>query len=91
MIMTGDPKEPTGINGGMVQRTDPAPTPGQCVNAFVCTMVVDAYEEVAAKIEAAGGTLVLPKMAIPGMAWQGYYADPEGNIFGLHQADPHAA
>ena len=30
-------------------------------------------------------------MALPGMAWQGYYLDTEGNTFGLHQTDPDAA
>jgi predicted enzyme related to lactoylglutathione lyase len=29
----------------------------------------------------------LPKFAIAGMAWQAYYKDTEGNIFGIHQAD----
>jgi hypothetical protein len=24
------------------------------------------------------------------MAWQGYYKDTEGNIFGIHQPDPNA-
>jgi predicted enzyme related to lactoylglutathione lyase len=91
MIMTGDPKEPTGINGGMVQRIGDAPATGQSPNAFVCTMVVENYEEIAAKILAANGTEKMPKMAIPGMAWQGYFADPEGNIFGLHQIDTQAA
>ena len=30
----------------------------------------------------------LPKMALEGMAWQGYFLDTEGNTFGLHQPDP---
>jgi hypothetical protein len=32
----------------------------------------------------------LPKHAIAGMAWQGYYKDTEGNLFGIHQPDPSA-
>lgn len=53
-------------------------------------MVVGNYDELAAKIVAAGGKSVVPKAAIPGMAWQGYFKDTEGNIFGLHQADKDA-
>jgi uncharacterized protein len=30
-------------------------------------------------------------MALPGMAWQGYYLDTEGNTFGIHLPDPDAA
>lgn len=28
--------------------------------------------------------------AVTGMAWQGYYKDTEGNIFGIHQPDVNA-
>jgi hypothetical protein len=35
--------------------------------------------------------VALPKSALPGMAWQGYYLDTEGNTFGIHQPDPNAA
>ncbi|MFZ1730862.1 MAG: VOC family protein [Bacteroidota bacterium] len=84
-----DSAEP-GINGGLLQRMGSAPVEGAAVNAYVCTVQVDSYDETHDKILAAGGTVALPKMPIPGMAWQGYYKDLEGNIFGLHQADPEA-
>ena len=32
----------------------------------------------------------VPKATLTGMAWQGYYLDPEGNTFGFHQPDPEA-
>ena len=32
----------------------------------------------------------MPKFALPGMAWQGYYIDTEGNTFGIHQPDVNA-
>ena len=54
-------------------------------------MQVDDYDTVERKILDARGRVALPKFAMPGMAWQGYYLDPEGNTFGLHQADPSAA
>lgn len=87
-IMTA-PKESTelGINGGLLQRPCPPPQPEQGTNAFVCTMQVDDFDAIAAKILAAGGIVAMPKFAIPGMAWQGYFLDTEGNTFGIHQAD----
>ena len=91
MILTAgkDSKEP-GINGGLLPRPCPAPALGQGTNAFVCTMQVDDFDEIAKKIEAAGGKIAMPKFAIVGMAWQGYFIDTEGNTFGIHQADPNA-
>jgi predicted enzyme related to lactoylglutathione lyase len=35
----------------------------------------------------AGGTLALPKMAVPGVGWLAYVKDPDGNLCGLMQAD----
>ena len=90
MVMTGDPKEPNGINGGLIRRPCPAPAPTQGLNSYCCTMVVDNYDAIAEKILANGGTIALPKMALIGMAWQGYFIDTEGNTFGLHQADKNA-
>lgn len=91
MVMTApqDSKE-KGINGGMVIRKGPAPVKDAPVSGYVCTMQVADLDAVAAEIEKAGGTLALPKFAIPNMAWQAYYKDTEGNIFGIHQADPFA-
>ena len=39
---------------------------------------------------AAGGQVAHPQAALPGTAWQGYYLDTEGNVFGVHQPDPEA-
>ena len=90
MVMTApkDSKEP-GINGGLLPRpTKTSPSGG--TNAFVCTVVVDNFDAYAKKILKAGGKVAMPKFAIPGMAWQGYFLDTEGNTFGLHQADEKA-
>ena len=90
-IMTApmDSKEP-GINGGLLKRPCPPPKPEQGTNAYVCTVQVDNFDEVAKKITAGGGSVAMPKFAIGGMAWQGYFLDTEGNTFGLHQADKNA-
>jgi len=89
-ITTGLEDEP-GINGGLLERPAPTPGAGQGTNAFVCTMGVGDYDETERRILAAGGQVALPKMALTGMAWQGYYLDTEGNTFGIHQPDPAAA
>jgi predicted enzyme related to lactoylglutathione lyase len=90
MVATGKADEPGGINGGLVRRSGTRGTDGQSPNAFVCTIVVDDYDGYHEKILAAGGIVALPKMALAGMAWQGYYLDPDKNLFGLHQADTNA-
>jgi len=91
MVMTADKdsKEP-GINGGLLPRPAKTP-PQQCgTNAFVCTVVVENFDAIAKKIAEAGGIVALPKFALAGMAWQGYFLDTEGNTFGVHQADTNA-
>ncbi len=87
--VTGEDKE-LGINGALMQRQGPAPEQGQPLNGFACTIGVEDYDSIEAKILGNGGKVALPKYALPGMAWQGYYIDTEGNIFGIHQADEHA-
>ncbi len=91
MIMTApkESKEP-GINGGLLPRPAKVPAGGAGANAFVCTVQVDNFDETAKKILAGGGVVAMPKYAFPGMAWQGYFLDTEGNTFGLHQTDPNA-
>jgi uncharacterized protein len=90
-VMTAekDSTEP-GINGGLLKRPAKTP-PNECgTNAYVCTMNVENFDDIAKKIEAAGGKVAMPKFALPGMAWQGYFIDTEGNTFGIHQPDPNA-
>ena len=91
LVMTA-PKDSTepGINGGLLPRKSVTPVNGAAVNAFVCTIQVENYADIEGKILAGGGTVAVPKFAFPGMAWQGYYKDTEGNIFGLHQTDKEA-
>ncbi len=91
MITTADnDSNDSGINGGLLPR--PAKTPPQAhgTNAYVCTVQVDDFDAVASKIAAAGGIVALPKFAMPKVAWQGYFIDPEGNTFGVRQPDEHA-
>ena len=86
VISTGDTAQP-GINGGMVRRRGAAPAEGQAVNAFVCTVDVADLEATLRALPGAGGTLALPRMAVPGVGWLAYVKDPDGNLCGLMQAD----
>ncbi len=88
--VSGPEGEP-GINGAIMQRAGLSGGSGAPVNGAVLTMGSADYDADHAKILAAGGVVALPKAALPGMAWQGYYLDTEGNVFGLHQPDPSAA
>ena len=82
---------PPGIDGGLVPRRGEAPLSGASVNAFVCTVQVADVAATLHRATALGGTVALARMAIPGVGWQAYIKDPDGNILGLHQPDPSAA
>lgn len=92
MIMTAptDSKD-LGINGGIQKRPAQTPPPQCGTNAFTCTIDVINFDETSKKILSAGGKIALPKFALPKMAWQGYFLDTEGNVFGIHEQDINAA
>ena len=92
LVMTAEKEaKELGINGGLIRRRGEMPKDGAPVNSFVVTMQVADIKKTITKIEAAGGVCALPIFAIPGMAWQAYYKDLDGNIFGIHQPDEKAA
>ena len=57
----------------------------------MCTVDVDDLDAFVAKAGASGGSVALPRMAVPGVGWLAYVKDSEGNILGLMQADAAAA
>jgi predicted enzyme related to lactoylglutathione lyase len=79
-----------GIDGALMQRQGENPPAGSPVQGAVLTMGVADFDAAAQAIQSAGGTVALPKYALPGMAWQGYFLDTENNVFGIHQPDPEA-
>ncbi len=79
-----------GPRGGLLKRPAKAPPPEHGTNAFVCSMEVSDFDQVAGKITNRGGKIALPKFAVPGVCWQGYFLDPDGNTFGIFQPDPKA-
>ncbi|MDB5259094.1 MAG: lactoylglutathione lyase [Candidatus Taylorbacteria bacterium] len=79
-----------GIMGAILKR--PAATPPlECgTNAFTCSVQVESFDQTAAVILKNGGQVALPKFAIPGRCWQGYFIDIDHNVFGIFQADERA-
>jgi predicted enzyme related to lactoylglutathione lyase len=70
------PTEPGGINGGLMDRTSQTPTP-------VITIGVDGIDDTLKKVEAAGGSTLVPRTPIPNMGAFAYFKDSEGNVMGL--------
>jgi predicted enzyme related to lactoylglutathione lyase len=89
LVTTGTPDQP-GINGGMFPRKGAAPIEPNPISAFVCSIDVDNIDYEMGRVVTAGGTVVVPKRALPGVGWSAYCKDTEGNIFGLSQTDPQA-
>ena len=83
LLMTGDKKEP-GIDGAITPRSDPP-------EATVMTVDVPSIDECVSNVKENGGTVIVPKMPVPGVGWLAYCKDTEGNTFGMMQADTNAA
>jgi hypothetical protein len=79
--------ETDGPRGGLLKRPVPAPQGPAGTNAYVCSMEVGNFDEVGQRIVQLGGQVALPKFAVPGTCWQGYFVDPDGNTFGIFQVD----
>ncbi|MCB0711891.1 MAG: VOC family protein [Ignavibacteriae bacterium] len=82
LIITGS--EGQGINGGLAKKQEGGPS-------LINVVDVESVDEFVAKVEAAGGSIAVPKMAIPGVGWLAYGIDPEGTMFGMMQSDESAA
>ncbi len=82
LATTGEEGSP-GINGGLMRKGGP-------VEGIVNTLDVDDLDAYLARVDEAGGSLLVPKMAVPGVGWMAYCKDSEGNPFGMMQADPEA-
>ncbi|MGH3328326.1 MAG: VOC family protein [Streptomycetales bacterium] len=87
LISTGPGGEP-GIDGGMLPRQDGS---GDKVVGYVCTVDVPRLEDCLRQVEQAGGTVVMPRQAVPGVGWLAYCRDTEENIFGVMEPDERAA
>jgi predicted enzyme related to lactoylglutathione lyase len=70
------PTEPGGINGGLMDRSSQTPNP-------VITIGVDGIDDTLKKVEAAGGSTLVPRTPITDMGAFAYFKDSEGNVMGL--------
>jgi predicted enzyme related to lactoylglutathione lyase len=82
--------ETGGARRGLLQRPAKTPPPAHGTNAFICSVQVENFDEIAARIMANGGQVALEKFPVPGRCWQGYFIDTEGNTFGIFEVDENA-
>ena len=82
--------ETNAISGGLLERPAQTP-PSDCgTNAFVCSITVENFDVTSELIIRSGGKIALPKFAIPGRCWQGYFNDQDNNTFGIFEVDKDA-
>lgn len=77
----GMPKRKGAINGGLMKRDKAATAPVVVINVKSLTRGV-------AKVQKAGGSLVMKKMKVGNMGWYARVKDSEGNVIGLWQNIP---
>jgi predicted enzyme related to lactoylglutathione lyase len=79
LITTGEKDEP-GIDGALTRRMNPSAT-------TINTIEVPSVDDFISKVANAGGKVISPKQAIPGIGYFAYCQDTEGNVFGIMQED----
>jgi predicted enzyme related to lactoylglutathione lyase len=71
------------LGGGMMKRAVPEQRP-------VLHVLVESVDEYSKKIQEAGGTIVVPKMAVPTVGYLAHALDTEGNVFAIFEGNPQA-
>lgn len=82
--------ETNGINGGLLKRSAKVPPLEFGTNAFVNSIQVESFDKTSELIIENGGRIALPKFAVPGRCWQGYFVDLDNNTFGVFEVDENA-
>lgn len=82
-IETGTPDEPGIAFGGIMKRQSDM----HRMTQYISVASLDAS---IAKAQAIGGTIIMPKTAVPGKGYFALCLDPEKNAFGLWQCDTSA-
>lgn len=67
------------INGAIISRDDTVTSP-------IITIDVSSIDDHVSKIEAEGGSIVVPKGEVPDMGYYAYFEDPDGNVIGLWES-----
>ncbi len=80
-LTTSGRDDERGIDGAIKHREGPQ-------QAVINTIDVPSVDEFIHKIKNAGGEVVMPKTEIPGIGFNAYCKDTEGNIFGLFEGGP---
>jgi predicted enzyme related to lactoylglutathione lyase len=75
MINTGDEEEGA-ISGAVMERIAPS-------DSIINTFDVPNLNSFAKKVTEAGGGVITPKVALPGLGYMQYCQDTEGNTFGI--------
>jgi predicted enzyme related to lactoylglutathione lyase len=78
LVSTGDRESP-GIDGSIAKRSEMPPV--------IITIDVPSVEVYLEKVVDAGGSIVMPKVAIPGVGYLAYCKDTEGIVFGIMHSD----
>ena len=81
-VTTGDGRQ-AGIDGAITKRT-------KVLTGAINTIEVPSVDDYIKKVKVAGGQVVLPKIAVPGVGWMAYLRDTEGNVFGIIHPDERA-
>jgi len=82
--------ETPGMYGGVLKRPVPPPPMGAGTNAFTCSIQIENFDATAQTIMDNGGQVAMPKFAVPGRCWQGYFLDVDNNVFGIVEVDADA-
>jgi predicted enzyme related to lactoylglutathione lyase len=86
-IQAGPEDEP-GIDGGIGGIADTPTAEGRPLTQV--TISVLSVDDCIARVREAGGTVIEPKMPIPGIGWFAACAEPGGLLFGVMEVDPEA-
>lgn len=81
----------TALHGGMTRKevtVESILAAGDEPSDYVCTIYVDSIDDVLIGLPEAGGSVIIPQQAVPGVGWLAYARDSERNIIGLMQPDP---
>lgn len=78
------------MSGGMFKRPADLPPLNCGTNAFTCSMEVEDFDQTAQTILANGGQVAMPKFAIEGLCFQGYFLDTDHNVFGIFEPNMNA-
>jgi|JI10StandDraft_1071094.scaffolds.fasta_scaffold07173_2 predicted enzyme related to lactoylglutathione lyase len=76
LIDTGTPP-----GGGLLARP-----PGVTMSSLNCYFAVEDLDRTLTAAVAAGATVIVPRMAVPGVGWFAMFLDPEGIPIGMMQA-----